>query len=114
MATLTTAAAVPILRDRAILATDVLILAFKVIRMTCSTIRLERGRAVIHRLGIALVALGAPEIAAMIEWLIRQACVTVDVRYPPVSCMAKVTFLRRHKVVGILARCDGAVVTGRA
>ena len=43
MATLTTTAAVSILRDRAVLATDVFVLASKVIGMTSSTIWLERG-----------------------------------------------------------------------
>ena len=43
VATLTTAAAVPVLRDCAVLATDVVALAFKVIRMTAGTIRYESG-----------------------------------------------------------------------
>jgi hypothetical protein len=43
MATLTAAAAVPVLRDCAILATDVVALAFKVIRMTAGTIGYESG-----------------------------------------------------------------------
>ncbi len=114
MATPTTAAAVPILRDRAVLATDVPALAFKVIRMASSTIRLERRRAVVDCLGIALVALGALEVAAMIKWLIRQACVTVVVRCPPVGCMTKVTFLRRHKVISVLASRNRTVVARRA
>ena len=111
MATLTTAAAVPILRDRAILTTDVLVLAFKVIRMTSRTIRPERRRAVVHRFGIALVTFGARQVAAMIKRLIRQADVTINVRCPLIGCMAKVAFLSRNEVVGILAGCDGAVVT---
>ena len=43
MATLTTAAAVPVLRDCAVIATDVVVLAFKVIRMTAGTIGYESG-----------------------------------------------------------------------
>lgn len=43
VATLTTAAAVPVLRDCAVLAADVVTLAFKVIRMTAGTIGYESG-----------------------------------------------------------------------
>ena len=43
VATLATAAAVPVLRDCAVLAADVVALAFKVIRMTAGTIRYESG-----------------------------------------------------------------------
>jgi len=54
------------------------------------------------------------QVVAVIKWLIREPGVAVNMRRPLVGCMAKVTLLDGDEVIGILARCNGTVVTGRA
>jgi hypothetical protein len=82
MATTTTAAAVPILRDRAVLTTDVVALAFKIIRMTSGTIRLEGRVAPVDGLGVVLVARRTQQVAAVIQWLVQQTRVHIGMRDP--------------------------------
>ena len=66
-----TATAVPILRNGAVLAAVVLVLAFEIIRMTAGAIRLERGIRPVNGFGIVLVATCAREVAAMIQRFVR-------------------------------------------
>ena len=90
----TTITAVPILRDRAVLATDVFALAFKIIRMTAGTIGLEGRVRPVDRLRVVLMALGAGEVAAVIKRLVRQAGMPVRVRDPGDGAVALVALLR--------------------
>jgi hypothetical protein len=82
MATSTAAATVPILRDRAILATDVVALAFEIIRMTACAIGLECRVAPIDGLRIILVARRAQQVAAVIQRLVWQTRVHVGMWDP--------------------------------
>lgn len=113
MAALTTAATVPILRDRAIFSTDVVALALKVIRMTAGTVRLVGSRRPVHHLRIVLVALRACQVATMVQRLVGQASVHVDVRNPGIRRVAGITFLLRDEMPEVLAGGNVAVVTGR-
>jgi len=78
--------------------------------MTAGTIRLECRRAPVDCLGVSLVTFRTGQVALVIKWLIRKPDVAVNMRRPPVACMAKVTFLRGDEVTGILARRNRAVV----
>ena len=81
-----------------------------VIGMTSGAVRLERGRAPVDCLGVSLVTFRTGQVALVIKWLIWKPAVAVNMRCPPVVCMAKVTFLRGDEVTGILARRNRAVV----
>ncbi len=110
----TTATAVPVLRDRAALATDVVALALEVIRVTPGTIRCECRIAPGHRLRVVLVAGRAQQIGAMVQRFIAQPGVLEVVRQPGDGVVAFAAFPRRNEVPGELARRSRAVVAGRA
>ena len=76
----TTATAVPILRDGAVVTTDVVALAPEVIRMTCGAIGREGRMGPVHRLGIVAMAGGTQQVGAMIQWLVAQPRVPEIVR----------------------------------
>lgn len=50
------------------------------------------------------------QVAAVIQWLIREPDMAVNMRRPLVGCMAKVALLDGDEVIGVLARCNRAVV----
>ena len=81
-----------------------------VIGMTSGAVRLERGRAPIDCLGIALVTFRTAQVVAVIQRLIWEPDMAVNMRRPLVGCMAKVTFLSGDEVTGILACRNRAVV----
>lgn len=109
-----TTTAVPILRDRAILATDMVALAFKIVRMTAGTIGLEGRIGPVDLLRIVLVASRAGEIAAVIKRLVRKAGMPERVRNPGHCVVTGVAFPWRHEVPWIPASCGDAVMAGRA
>ena len=61
-------------------------------------------------LGIGSVTPGAGKVAAVIQWLVRQAGVTVIGRHPRDCRMAQTALLSSVKVIRILTRCRRAVV----
>lgn len=114
MATLASATAIAILRNRAVFTADVLVLAPEIACVAARAIRHEGGRGPVDSLGVALVALGAQEVATVIERFVRQAEVLIDIRRPPGRRMAEVAFTGRDEVVGILSGSYGPVVARRA
>jgi len=68
------------------------------------------GRRPADNLGIGSMALGTPEVAAVVQRFVAQSGVTVVDRSPCDRVMAPPAVLRRVEVSGILARCDRAVV----
>ena len=84
------------------------------IRMAAGTVGLERRVPPDDDLGVGLMALGARQIATMVERLERCGRVPEVVGRPGICIVATVAFLRSAKVAGVLAGRDDAVVAGRA
>ena len=56
---------------------------------------------------------GALEIAAVIQWLVKQAAMHIDMRNPGRRCVAVIALMNGIEVPEIRARCRGAIVAGR-
>lgn len=76
---------------------------------TCTGRRITRRRP-IHRVGVGVVAVGAGEVTAVIERLIRQAAVTETRRGPAVRRVTLPTVDGCGEVSRVLARCIGSIV----
>jgi len=78
------------------------------------TIGLERRETPAYGFGIALVADRARKVAAMIERLVWQSCMTIVDRSPRVRVVATAAVLRRIEMARVLSGRRRAVVAGRA
>lgn len=87
---------------------------FVVTGVAAGTVRLECGELPLHDFGIALVAFGALQVAAVVLRFIRQASVPVVCWRPRIRVVAQATVLCRIEMSRILAGCRRAVVAGRA
>ena len=56
---------------------------------------------------------GALEIAAVIQWLVKQAAMHIDMWNPGRRCVAVIALMNGIEVPEIRARCCGAIVAGR-
>ena len=87
---------------------------FEVVRMTTCTIGLERGVAPVDGFGVVLVAIGTEQWVAMVQRLVGQPHVPVCMWNPRDAVVTDVAFLLCDEVPRILARCNDAVMAGRA
>ena len=83
-----------------------------IVGMTAGAIGLVSCGRPEHDFGVVLVAGGAGQVSAMIQWLVGQADVHVDVRNPGIRCVAGIAFLLCDEMPEILAGGNIAVVTG--
>jgi hypothetical protein len=105
-----TVAAIAVLRDGTVLAAVVIALAPEIARVAAGAIGLEFGVGPGHHLRIVLVAGGAGEVAVMIEWLVRQAGVHVNMRYPGDRFVAIVALAVRNEVAWIATGRRNAIM----
>jgi len=92
----------------------VVLAGFVIARMATGTGGCITGRRPIHRICVGIVALGAGEVAPVIERLIRQAAVTETGRDPAVRRVTLATIDGRGEVSRIHPGSISAVMAGRA
>ena len=114
MATGATAAAVPVLRDRAVLATDVSALTVEIISMTGGTVRLVSRKWPADGFRVRLVARGAQQIRAVVERLVAQTRVHEVVGQPRDRVMTLIALPGCDEMPRTLAGRRYAVMAGRA
>ena len=106
----TALAAVPVLRDRAVLAAVVPADAPEITRVTTGAIGRELGVRPADDLGVVAVTRGTGKVAPMIERLVQEARVHPRMRYPGKRLMALVAVAVRDEVPRIAAGRDHTVV----
>ena len=118
MAPATTAAAVFVLLDRAVFASDVIALAFEIVCMAGSAEGRVLRPAERDVLIVAGMARATADVAAVIARIPAARWVGECDRSPSLSVVAQVAFRRRHEMVvqalGLTAGCDVAIVTRAA